>query len=68
MNDGNLDTAQAAKRLGLSKRTLEKYRTTGDGPPFLKFGKRVVYRPSDLEEYETHHLVRSTAETKARAA
>ena len=34
-----LTTEQAAKRLGLSPRTLERYRVSGEGPEFLKIGR-----------------------------
>ena len=36
-----------ADLLGLSVRTLQKMRVNGDGPPFYKFGRRVLY---DTEE------------------
>ena len=32
-----LSTPQAAALLGLSHRTLERYRVTGGGPPFLRY-------------------------------
>ena len=46
-----IPTSQAATKLGLSRRTLEKYRVTGDGPVFHKFGRRVLYRLADLEAW-----------------
>jgi hypothetical protein len=46
------DTESAAKKLGtLSPRTLEKWRLTGEGPVFRKFGKRVLYAESDLQAW-----------------
>ena len=42
-----LDSAAAADRIGVSARTLEKWRSAGEGPPFLKLGRRVTYRPAD---------------------
>jgi predicted DNA-binding transcriptional regulator AlpA len=41
-------TREAAEILGLSRRTLEKHRTYGTGPRFLKLGGRVVYKIEDL--------------------
>jgi hypothetical protein len=41
----------AAARLGLSKRTLQKYRVSGDGPAFHKFGSCVRYHVADLEKW-----------------
>lgn len=46
-----LRTRDAAELLGLSRRTLEKHRTYGTGPKFLKLGGRVVYRACDLQEW-----------------
>ncbi len=46
-----LTTRQAAERLGLSPRTLERYRVTGEGPRFKKIGRWVRYVPSDLDEW-----------------
>ena len=44
-----LSTTQAAAVLGLSPRTLERYRVTGGGPPFLTYCNRVHYLRSDLD-------------------
>jgi hypothetical protein len=38
----------AAKMLGLSGRTLEKFRLDGRGPVYRKFGRRILYHPDDL--------------------
>ena len=46
-----LDTRQAAGYLGLRPSTLECWRTTGGGPPFKKFGRRVFYDRDDLESW-----------------
>ena len=47
-----MNQIQLAVRWGISHRTLERWRWTGEGPKFLKVGGRVVYRLSDVEEYE----------------
>jgi hypothetical protein len=44
---------EAARELnrsgGLSARTLERWRARGDGPPFVRLGRRrVFYRRADL--------------------
>jgi excisionase family DNA binding protein len=44
-----LTTEEAAEFLRLSARTLEKHRTTGVGPRYRKFGRRVCYTIADLE-------------------
>ena len=38
-----LDTQQAARILGLSAKTLARYRVTGEGPVFHRFGNRIRY-------------------------
>ena len=39
-----LDQAAMARRLGVTKRTLERWRAAGNGPPYVRLGpRRVVY-------------------------
>ena len=47
-----LKTPDAALRLGLSPRTLEKHRCYGTGPVFRKLGGRIVYATCSLEQAE----------------
>ncbi|RMF05231.1 MAG: DNA-binding protein [Alphaproteobacteria bacterium] len=61
----NLTTRQAARRLGLSPRTLEKWRVEGNGPPFYKIGRRVAYLEADLVEWLRGRRRRSTSEQSA---
>jgi hypothetical protein len=44
-----LSVREAASHLGVSKSFLDKKRLSGDGPAFLKLGRRVLYEKSDLE-------------------
>lgn len=46
-----LDSPTAANYLGLAKRTLDNWRVSGCGPQFIKIGRRVVYRQSDLDAF-----------------
>jgi hypothetical protein len=46
-----LRTAEAARHLSLSPRTLEKHRTYGTGPAYRKIGGRVVYAVADLNAW-----------------
>ena len=46
-----LRTAEAARYLSLSPRTLEKHRTYGTGPAYRKIGGRVVYVVADLNAW-----------------
>ena len=41
----------AAQMLGLSPRTLQRWRCQGRGPRFTKLGKRVAYSPAALRTY-----------------
>jgi hypothetical protein len=63
MTDTYHDTASAAKKLGdISPRTLEKWRLTGDGPEFRKFGKTVRYAETDLERWAEAQRRTSTSD------
>ena len=58
-----LRTTEAARYLGLSQSTLAKMRLRGDGPPYLKSGKRiVVYDVDDLDSYLLGRKRKSTSD------
>ena len=57
-----LNTREASAHLGLSTRTLDRYRVSGDGPVFLKFGGRVRYLREDLDEWARTRRRRSTSD------
>lgn len=40
----------------ISTGTLNNWRALGVGPKFHKFGGRVLYRISDVEQYEAEHM------------
>jgi predicted DNA-binding transcriptional regulator AlpA len=42
---------EAAAILGVSKSWLDKKRVLGGGPPFFRFGRRVVYDERDIEKW-----------------
>jgi predicted DNA-binding transcriptional regulator AlpA len=46
-----IDTKEVSKRTGLSVKTLKHYRLDGEGPPFSKIGRRVVYQVADVENW-----------------
>lgn len=46
-----LTTAEAAQKLNVTQRFLDKARWSGTGPKFVKFGKLVRYRADDLQDY-----------------
>lgn len=49
---GFLLQVELARRWRLSVRTLEKWRSSGRGPAYLKLGGRVVYRAEDVTAHE----------------
>ena len=58
-----LTTEQAAHRLQLATKTLEKDRCTRCiGVPFVKLGKTVRYRDSDLDAFIASKLVGQPAQ------
>lgn len=59
-------TKEAAEYLELAKPTLEAWRTRGGGPVFLKLGKAVRYRQSDLDEFIESRLRENTSKRAAR--
>ncbi len=57
------DEIQTAERLNLkSPRALQNWRCKGYGPPFLKIGRLVRYRPEDIEDWLTQQTRQSTSE------
>src|SRR3954451_712359 len=60
-----LRTAEAARYLSLSPRTLEKHRTYGTGPAYRKIGGRVVYAVADLKEWGDIGIRSSTSDPGA---
>ena len=57
-----LRTVDAAKYIGLSKSTLEKYRVAGGGPVYASLGRVVVYEHADLDEWVNARKRKSTSE------
>ncbi len=48
----HLNQKQLAARWCISEATLERWRSAGIGPKFLKLCGRVLYRQADIEAYE----------------
>jgi len=55
-------TKSAAVYLGLSPKTLEKYRVKGGGPQFYKLGRRCLYTKEALDAWAAKQRRSSTAE------
>lgn len=58
----HLNTRDAGRFLGVSMRTLEKHRTFGTGPRYLKLGGRIVYTIEDLQAWAKAGARTSTTE------
>lgn len=61
-----LTEVEAAARLALSPRTLQRWRVMGGGPPFLKLGASVRYDAEALEQWAAAQTRGSTADPGAR--
>jgi predicted DNA-binding transcriptional regulator AlpA len=57
-----LRTPLAADYVGYAESTLEKKRVTGDGPPFIRLGRMVVYDTRDLDDWLARRRATSTSE------
>jgi hypothetical protein len=62
VNIKHLNQRQLADRWDLSEASLERWRTEGIGPVFMKLQGRVLYRVEDVESFETDSLRKSTSE------
>ena len=65
-SNGLLDTKQASDFLGVNDKSLANSRYTGTGIqiPYIKMGKIVRYRQSDLEAYIEKNTLTHTGEVK----
>jgi predicted DNA-binding transcriptional regulator AlpA len=61
-----LSETELAQRWGVSPKTLQRWRTEGRGPKYLKLSKRVTYPLEAITEYERCALHISTSERVAK--
>jgi len=61
-DDLMLDVQAAARFTGIAVATLAKMRCIGGGPLFVKLGRRVVYRRSDVIAWLDARRVKNTTE------
>ncbi len=57
-----LGPEEAAGYLGLSPKTLQRMRVTGEGPRYVKVRRRVIYDRLDLDEWAAKRKRRFTGE------
>jgi predicted DNA-binding transcriptional regulator AlpA len=58
-----LTETELANRWGISPKTLQRWRTEGRGPHYMKLSKRVTYPLDVVTEYERHALHASTSQS-----
>lgn len=61
-----LNENELAQRWGLSPKTLQRWRSEGRGPRYLKLSKRVSYPLESVIEFERGALHDSTSERATR--
>lgn len=59
----HMNQRQLANRWGVSEATLERWRSDGIGPRYLKLQGRVMYREQDIEGFEAKCLRQSTSQS-----
>lgn len=62
-DDQLLNEEQLATLWNISHRTLQKWRTTGGGPRFVKVGSLVRYRHTDIEDFIASNTLKHTSES-----
>ena len=67
--DHLLSENEAALRLGVSPRTMQRFRTEGGGPAYVRIGlRRVAYSPAALSAFEAGRTHKSLAAELSRTA
>ena len=64
MTDSLLTPDDLCKRWHVTKSTLSQWRWSAKGPPYLKVGRQIFYRPLEVEKFEERMSRRHTAEKK----
>jgi hypothetical protein len=58
LDEPMLPEGEAARELRVKPQTLGAWRHRGQGPVYVKIGKLVFYRPSDIRAYVANRVVR----------
>ncbi len=48
---------EVQREYGLNARTLQRERSLGTGVPYVKMGRRVLYKRADLDKFIEKHTV-----------
>jgi predicted DNA-binding transcriptional regulator AlpA len=64
-----LTESEFADRFHLGRRTLQRWRQSGDGPPWCRLGqRRIMYRLCDVEAWAAARTYQHRADELARTA
>jgi hypothetical protein len=55
--DVNHDPRSAARRLRCAEQTLANWRHLRRGPAYIRLGRKIIYRESDLVAYENRNRI-----------
>jgi predicted DNA-binding transcriptional regulator AlpA len=60
-----INAKHTAQHLCITEGTLAKWRLTGEGPKFLRVGRRIAYDPRDIQTWLDARRVSSTSQEAA---
>jgi predicted DNA-binding transcriptional regulator AlpA len=62
LRDRLMTVVETAAYLRVSKSYLDKARLSGDGPRFIKIGRKIVYRVIDVDDWLQQRQFHSTSQ------
>ena len=62
MDNQLLTQKRLSDLIDVSERSLERWRVEGTGPAFVKAGRKVLYRPDDVDDWLIASRRKSTSE------
>ena len=63
-----LTPKEASDQLGISRRTLDRYRNRNRGPAYYKFGRKVLYKIEDLHAWAAERRIDKPGNREVPAA
>lgn len=60
-----LNPEKTSRYIGAAVQTLARWRFEGEGPPFIRVGRKIMYAADDLDEWMAARRVSSTSAAKA---